>query len=316
VLRVIDTRGDEDLACVFVAQLEDGALVEFAESVQPPIPREEKWVLIVSTLRGCPVSCPICDAGGEYRGKLSAEEILAQIEHLVWRRYPARRVPVPKFKIQFARMGDPALNDAVLEVLRVLPRRLDAPGLMPCLSTIAPSGREAFFADLAALKRDLYPGGRFQMQFSLHTTDESARRRLVPARTWSFAQMAAYGERFFAPGDRKVTLNFAPPVGFPLDPERLRERFSPEVFAVKLTPINPTFASRRAGLVGLIDPSDPAAGERVADRFRRAGYETILSIGELAENRIGSNCGMCVRSMAVGGVASHAERAPRPSPVG
>ena len=304
MLRVVETRGDEDLARVFVARLADGALIEFAESVQPPVPREEKWVLIVSTLKGCPVSCPICDAGGEYQGKLSAEEILGQIQLLVRRRYPDGKVPVPKLKIQFARMGDPAFNDAVLEVLRALPLSLAAPGLMPCISTIAPSGREAFFAELAALKRDLYPGGRFQMQFSVHTTDEEARWRLVPARTWSFAEMAGYGGSFFEPGDRKVTLNFAPAVGFPLDPDRLLDLFSPEVFAVKLTPINPTFASRRAGLVGLLDPSDPAACEGIAAGFRRAGYETILSIGELAENCIGSNCGMCVRSLAAGEAAS------------
>jgi hypothetical protein len=38
-------------------------------------------------------------------------------------------------------------------------------------------------------------------------------------------------------------------------------------------------------------------GERVADRFRMAGFETILSIGETDENRIGSNCGMRVREL-------------------
>jgi len=32
------------------------------------------------------------------------------------------------------------------------------------------------------IKSDLYPGGRFQMQFSVHTTDEEARRKLVPVK--------------------------------------------------------------------------------------------------------------------------------------
>jgi len=66
---------------------------------------------------------------------------------------------------------------------------------------------------------------------------------------------------------------------------------------VKLTPINPTFAASQSGMTELIDPSDPAACAAVADRFRNCGFETILSIGELDENRIGSNCGMRVRAL-------------------
>jgi len=299
-MRIVRTTGDDDLARVFVAELEDGAHVEFVESVQPPVPREEKWVLIVSTLKGCPVGCPICDAGGDYRGKLTKEEILAQVEYLVRRRYPDGRVPVPKLKVQFARMGEPALNDAVLDALRELPRRLDLPGLMPSISTVAPRGRERFLEELRLIKREQYGGGRFQMQFSVHTTDEEARRRLVPVKTWTLEEMAAYGDRFFEAGDRKVTLNFAAAAGFPLEPEVLAPLFSPERFAVKLTPINPTFAAQRAGLKALVDPAHPRACRVLVERFERLGYETILSIGEVRENAIGSNCGMYVTGMGAG----------------
>jgi 23S rRNA (adenine2503-C2)-methyltransferase len=291
-LRIVQTVGDDDLARVFVAETDDGSRIELVESVQPPRSREEKWVLIVSTMKGCPVGCPICDAGGDYRGKLTSEEILDQIDFLVRRRYPDGRVPAPKLKVQLARMGDPALNDAVLEALALLPGRLDAPGLMPCVSTVAPAGRERFFAELASIKDRLYSGGRFQMQLSIHTTDDAARRRLVPIRTLPLSDLAAMGERFFAPGDRKVTLNFAPAVGLPLDPDALAPLFRPDVFAIKLTPINPTRAALRSGLAGVIDPLDgDRCGEVVAE-FEARGYEVILSIGDLRENAIGSNCGM------------------------
>lgn len=295
-MRIVDSTGNDDLSRVFVAELDDGSLVEFAESVQPPVPREQKWVLIVSTLRGCPVSCPICDAGGNYRGALSADEILAQIDFLIRRRFPGGVVSIPKLKIQFARMGDPAFNEAVIEVLRRLPFLYDVPGLMPCISTIAPAGQR-FFEELIPVKNTLYPNGRFQMQFSIHTTCEATRRRLIPAGIWSFAEIAAYGSRFFSHGDRKITLNFAPVRGLPLDPDRLADWFSPEMFAVKLTPINPTYAAARSGFVGLIDPGDMPACELLAEDFRMAGFETILSIGEMDENRIGSNCGMRVRAL-------------------
>ena len=70
-------------------------------------------------------------------------------------------------------MGEPAFNPAVLELLRELPSRYQAPGLMPSLSTIAPGGVDGFFEALLEIKNELYPGGKFQFQFSLHTSDEA-----------------------------------------------------------------------------------------------------------------------------------------------
>jgi 23S rRNA (adenine2503-C2)-methyltransferase len=294
VLKLLYSKGDDNLARVFVAEVAGGARIEFVESVQPPIPRDEKWVLIVSTLKGCPIDCPMCDAGGRFAGKLTAEEIHAQIDFLIRRRFPDGGVPTPKLKVQFARMGDPALNDAVLDVLTQMPQRFRAPGLIACISTIAPAGREDFFKRLLQIKNRFYSQGRFQLQFSVHSTDARDRRQLVPAHTWSLAQMADYGRRFRTRGDRKVTLNFAPAKGLALDARRLSAIFPPEQFLVKLTPINPTFAARRAQLVGLIDPGDPQGCREVAERFRRYGYETLVSIGALEENAIGSNCGMYV----------------------
>lgn len=308
-MNVLSMQGDDTLARVFVASTADGSRIEFVESVQPPVPRDRKWVLILSTLKGCPVRCAMCDAGGDFHGRLSAEEILGQVEFLVRRRYPDGRVPVTKLKIQFARMGEPALNDAVLEVLRRLPQRIDAPGLMPCLSTIAPAGRQAFFEALREIKQRLYPGGRFQLQFSIHSTDEQARRRLMPARIWSLEEVGCFGRRFHAAGDRKVTLNFAPVEGLPLEPEILPRHFPPDRFLIKLTPVNPTRAARRAGLRGRIRPGDEVGQRLLADGFRRIGYETLVSVGEPRENEIGSNCGMYAHATdrrIDGGMAVHA----------
>ena len=63
--------GSEDVAVVYVGKYPDGELVEFVEAVSPPFPREKKWVVMLSTLYGCPVECKMCDAGGFYHGKVS-----------------------------------------------------------------------------------------------------------------------------------------------------------------------------------------------------------------------------------------------------
>lgn len=293
-MKIFARTGTPELAEVFMADMGNGRLVEFVEALQPPHPREDRWILMVSTLYGCPVKCLICDAGGSYQGKPSAEEILAQIDHLVLRWYPDRRVPAQKFKIQFARMGEPAFNPAVLEVLEALPERYDAPGLMPSISTIAPHGVDSFFDDLLEIKNRMFSNGRFQFQFSLHTTDTALRDRLIPVRKWSFAQMAAYGERFFRPGDRKITLNFALAEGMPVDPSIMLRYFDPERYLVKITPVNPTCHAVENGLATYVDPYRPETGQAVANALREVGYDVIISIGEVQENEIGSNCGQYV----------------------
>jgi len=60
-VKVVKEIGTDDLAKVYVAQIENGT-IEFAESVQPPLTRDQKWVVIISCLVGCPARCLMCDA--------------------------------------------------------------------------------------------------------------------------------------------------------------------------------------------------------------------------------------------------------------
>lgn len=303
-MKIINERGREDLAKVYIALMRDETepyLVEFVESTQPPIPREQKWVIIVSSQFGCPVGCLMCDAGRKFIGNLTAEEILEQIDYVVRNRFPDGKVNIPKFKIQFARMGEPALNPAVLDVLERLPSIYQAPGLIPCISTIAPRGSRRFFERLLDIKQRLYPAGRFQLQFSINTTDSAKREELIPFPKWNFYQIARYGERFSQDGDRKVTLNFAITQGYPVEPDIIKEYFNPEKFLIKLTPLNPTNQVRKNGLESYIDPDGSDNDKELVTTFINHGYETILSIGELEENQIGSNCGEFVSAATLTG---------------
>ncbi len=293
-MKILTSAGREGLATAYLAETETGRLVEFAESVQPPLPIAEKWVLMISSLFGCPVGCAFCDAGGHYEGKLSKLEIFQQLDFLIERKFPDRRVFVKKFKVQFARVGEPSLNPAVLDVLEELPRRYDAPGLMPAVSTVAPSGRDAFFERLKEIKNRLYAGGRFQLQFSIHTTDPELRDKLIPGSKWTFGEIARYGEGFYSPDDRKITLNFALAEGSPIDPGALLAHFDPETFLIKITPVNPTHEAVRNGIVSRIVPGQEE-GSVLVEQLRAAGYDVVLSIGEQEENRFGSNCGQYIR---------------------
>jgi len=293
-MKVLSRIGNDDLAVVYTARTEEGKLLEFVESLQPPFTRNQKWTLIVSTLFGCPIACPICDAGGHYHGRLTCSEILDQIDYMVTRRYPDRVIDVERFKIQFARMGDPAFNLNVLDVLQEIPSRYKVPGFWPSISSVAPHGTDDFFSRLAEIKQAMYRG-RFQLQFSIHTTDTSLRDRLIPTKKWDFEKIAAYGNEFFENGDRKITLNFALEKDSPVDPEILSGCFDPKIFLIKITPINPTYRSEENGMKSYIDPERPRGDYELIERIREYGYDVIVSIGEIGENYIGSNCGQYVQ---------------------
>jgi 23S rRNA (adenine2503-C2)-methyltransferase len=296
-MKIKAAAGHPEIATVYLAEMTDGKYVEFVESVQPPIPKDKKWVMIVSTLYGCPVGCPICDAGNWYEGKLSCRDILDQIDYMVDASYPDRRIPANKFKIQFARMGEPSFNPNVLDVLEILPHRYHAPGLMPSLSTIAPSGSEAFFEKLLEIKDRYYSNGRFQLQFSIHSTDPAKRDLLLPVKKWDFEKIARYGRRFYrsGPHNRKITLNFALAKDSVISVEHLKDYFDPSVFLIKITPVNPTVTAQQNRILNHVKGDTPGEEPHIAQTLRSAGYDVIVSIGEWEENKIGSNCGQYIR---------------------
>ncbi|MFH1729437.1 MAG: radical SAM protein [Pseudomonadota bacterium] len=298
-MKVFAKSENKNLATVYLAEFENKKRIEFVESIQPPFSREEKWVLILSTLFGCPVNCPICDASQRYEGKLSKEQILDQIDYMVNLRYPNKIIPAKKLKIQFARMGEPSFNKNVLEALKALPERYNAPGLFPCISTVAPIGTEEFFEQLIKIKNAYYKG-TFQLQFSIHSTNQDQRDKLIPVKKWSFNHIVKYSNEFWTAKDRKITLNFALLNNVEIDSNVLKTFFDPEKFLIKITPINPTYKTKENNLADSInfgfsiDQNNKIQTDKVNSqitKIKEAGFDVILSIGELEENQIGSNCG-------------------------
>ena len=82
-MKIIGKTGTEELAYVYLAETDSGNHIEFVESIQPPFTMKEKWILMVSMLFGCPGKCKFCDAGGNYQGKLSFEQIMFQIDYMI-----------------------------------------------------------------------------------------------------------------------------------------------------------------------------------------------------------------------------------------
>lgn len=291
MLGVVSKHAHGELATVYLAETQDGHHVEFVDQAAPPPSLPESRIISVSSLLGCPVRCKVCDAGGQYEGRLTAEEILSQIDHVVSARYAGGAIPEPGLEVHFTRMGEPSFNSAVLDVLRLLPKAFRAREVRVALATMVPAERDDFFEALIDVKDQHYRGGRFDLRYSMYTTDEWTRRTLVPVRGWGFDLMAAYGWRFHSPGDKKISLDFAAPREVPLEPERLRQVFSPERFRVRLSPLHATQAAREAGLTSLLSRDDVPAARALARRFAASSYQVVLELGDQRVEELGAGCG-------------------------
>lgn len=290
-MRLVASSGNPDLAMVHVAEDDQGRQLEFVDSIQPPRSRDQKWVVIVSTMFGCPVGCQMCDAGGGFKGRVDVEGMLWQVRQAVAQRFGNGGPRTDMLKVQFARMGEPTLNGDVLETLVGLRRAYQGTNVVASVSTVGPMASVEFLRRLRDVKDEHYPDGAFQLQFSIHSTDLEVRSRLCPIKTLSFDEMAEVGRAFRTEGDKKVTLNFCLIDGVPIDPVVVRNHFDPEHFLIKLTPLNPTKRAEGSGLVSLIGEGREDAARDFVEAFQAQGFDVLLSIGEYEENQIGSNCG-------------------------
>ena len=295
-MKIISSNGKEDLAIVHIAESSTGNMVEFVESLHLQKPRSEKWILTISTLYGCPVSCTLCDAGSYYLGRMSKEAMFWQLDYMISRRYPDSKIPAKQLKVHFTRMGEPAFNMSVLDVIREFSWYFDAPGFMPSISSIAPKGSEKFFDELLKLKNEKFTGGKFQLQFSIHTTDEKKRDELIPVKKWSLDKIAEYGNKFYVKGDRKITLSFAPSIENPIEAKVIRGIFDPAVFLIKLTSLNTTQNALKNELTPVIKHDHiprmaEAALNTLAASFTDEGFDVLVIPGNYEELIIGSTCG-------------------------
>jgi 23S rRNA (adenine2503-C2)-methyltransferase len=292
-LKILARREVPGLATLYLAELDAARRVEFVDTLEPGAPKSEKWVMMISTQAGCAVGCRMCDAGATgYQGNLSAPELLGQIRFIAAQNPGLDLARHPKVEIHFARMGEPALNPAVLEALRGLARQCPGPGVIVSVSTVAPKSPAVapWFEELRRIKSDCFPGGRFQLQFSLHATDEGRRREIIPIKKWTLEEVADYGRRFVRPGDRKVTLNFAPGPGATLDAAVIARVFDPEHFLVKVTAVNPTLSARRSQTTHVWNEA-PRSVRAAEAELRRRGFAVILAPGLPEEIASDAACG-------------------------
>lgn len=294
-MEIIERKEVKGLAVLYLARFRRNSklLAEFVDTVEVGVGRSKKWVMMISTQYGCPVGCAICDSGSfGFRGNMTHEEIISQVEYIVDANPGLDLRNHPKVKIHFARTGEPSLNPHASQALRSLALKFPFPGILPSISTIGPRAKRSglFFEETRKIKNTYFANGRFQLQLSLHSTDESQRRRLIPFEIFTLREMAEFGRWFWSAGDRKITLNFAFAPDADMNSARVAELFSPDIFLIKVTPVNPTKKAQENALsFPWMEP--PACVERFCEELKVLGYDVLTSPSWSQEIEEKTSCG-------------------------
>ena len=310
---------------VFVGQTKDNYKIEFTEmrdvavdgklhkevreeteasKIWPHlVPYEEKWLLTVSTQKGCAFNCKFCDVAPlKFEGNLKRSEILDQVR-LILRCSPYVQ-SCKKVKIGFARMGEPALNlYNVLDSMVALPdiskeEERDFKWL-PCFNSILPrkcgNGIDGFkvIFEVISVKESVFDGF-LHFQISCNSTDENVRKQLFGgADVLTLKEIIDYINRFEIT-NRTVTLNFIVMKGIPVDVKYLVNLgLNPEKFVVKLIPLNKTTNAQKHNLETYANYSNYEDLVRLANKFQEQGIPVIYDAIARCEEA-GLCCGQLV----------------------
>lgn len=193
---------------------------------------EERTVICCSTQSGCPVGCRFCGAGDAFVRNLSADEIVAQVQHLFADK-GIDTTQVKRGQIMFMSMGEPLLN---LRQLDPAIRRLAEmyPQFALLISTSAP---KVDYKHVRALSREVPQVG---LQFSVHESTNAARDALVPFKAkLDLVGIAYQGQHWAEATGRRPFFNYCahPENTSDADADRLETLFSPSIWEATVSVI-------------------------------------------------------------------------------
>jgi 23S rRNA (adenine2503-C2)-methyltransferase len=246
------------------------------------VPYEDKWLLTVSTQKGCVHKCKFCDVPNlPFKGNLTSGEILSQIDFIL------KSSPYVKYsnkaKIGFARMGEPAHNftnvrNAVVMMKPIWPEF----NWLPCFNSILPkkvmgglNGRDVLREVVCLKERDF--NGFLHFQISCNSTDEKIRKELFGgADVLSIEEIISEINKEKIT-NRTITLNFIVMKGVPVDVNKLvKLGLNSDKFCVKLIPLNITDRAENNKLETYANYSNYDDLLELGCKFNDAGVPTVI----------------------------------------
>jgi len=266
-------------------------------------PYKDKWLLTVSTQKGCPHNCQMCDVAPlPFKGNLSQEEIEDQIRYLL---YATPYAQSNKAKIGFARMGEPAHNIANVlgAILSLVSGSLDenttGQKWLPCFNSILPRQTIQGLSGQDVLKRvlkfkEVQCNGRLHFQISCNSTDEEKRKELFGGADVLTIKKIIDIVNQYDITDRTVTLNFIVMKGVEVDVKKLMDfGLNPDKFMVKLIPLNETDNAKANNLETVANYNNYDDLKALADKFKANGIPVVFDAIAKCEEA-GLCCGQLV----------------------
>lgn len=204
---------------------------------------QERTVLCISTMCGCPMGCRFCGTGDYFVRALTAAEIAGQATHLLENCIDGQDPrAISKLQIMVMSMGEPAMVMALAEAFRELHARYPQAALL--ISTSAP---RVNFQWIRELSQEIPTVG---LQFSIHESQDSARDQLIPfKKKLSLQEIAQEGVLWHQATGRRPYFNYCAHERNSSDQDiaRLRQLFDPAIWEATVSVIceRDTFAQAR-----------------------------------------------------------------------
>lgn len=176
-----------------------------AEAVLYKYPEyKDRTVICCSVQSGCPVGCTFCGTGKQFIRNLTASEIIFQVKTCL-KETKVDPSGIKKLQIMFMSMGEPFLNYDNLEAA-IIDLNLKIPNAQLLVSTSAPYHQlYNHFTRFIQLSKDIDKVG---IQFSVHESNDEARKKLIPTATMSLNAIAVAGEMWADRVGRRPFFNY------------------------------------------------------------------------------------------------------------
>jgi 23S rRNA (adenine2503-C2)-methyltransferase len=245
---------------------------------------KQKWLLTVSTQKGCTHNCMFCDVAKlPFKGNLTQEEIEYQIKFLLYNTDYVKECN--KAKIGFARMGEPAHNlNNVLNTIKRLPEiskeQNKIINWLPCFNTILPKQckndpLEVLDSVIEVKEKDY--NGFLHMQISCNSTCEETRSKLFGnAKILDIENLILYVKKQKIT-NRTITLNFIVMKDIEVDVNKLKKMgLTGDKFVVKLIPLNKTNNAESNQLETYANYSNYEKLLTLKNEFNKVGVPTVV----------------------------------------
>jgi len=286
---------------IFIQQTEDNYIIESTEmrdvaidgklhidvrETQNPqeiwkhlVSYQHKWLLTISTQKGCTHNCKFCDVAKlPFRGNLTQREIEDQVKNLLICSPYVKQSN--KVKIGFARMGEPAWNiDNVLGAMKSLPEISMSLNRdfrwLPCFNSILPKNT-CVLNRVIDFKESVY-NGFLHFQISCNSTSEQQRKYLFGgAEVYTIEEIISAINKLNIT-KRTITLNFIVMQGIEVSVKKLRKMgLSGNKFTVKLIPLNNTNNAHSNNLKTVANYSNYEKLVDIGNEFKKNGIPVVV----------------------------------------